>query len=282
MIYYSPILSFFTQIDYYEFTRYLYYISKYKSGLEVNHDYFLSEWDKSVISTSPCWLVVNDKAPKYISSSRIYNLFSLSVWTLSPTELEIRYKLKERDGVTLIFDRFMYNGVDKNKNEYELDDLNEIKEYFKSFVKILRTNKRLLLALDSTFRGCTSYYWKVAFLMYAAALEAVLTYSRERGITRRLAKSYACIMSDKNPIRDKLYREFYYLYDIRSEIMHGSYKKRRSRSSMKNLSRISVLVRMMWQKILSDKKILIELEKNDSQREMFFKSIIGNYSSPKI
>jgi hypothetical protein len=175
----------------------------------------------------------------------------------------------------------MYNGIDERKNEYEVNDLHIIKKYFKSFIRIFRIDKRLLLALDSTYRGCTSYYWKVAFLMYAAALESILSYSHERGITKRLAKSYACLMIDNKKGRDKLFKEFCFLYDIRSKIIHGTYRKR-SKSNMLYLSRIANMVRMIWQKILFDNNLLSVLEKNDLQREVFFRNTIGSYTPPKI
>ncbi|HSW53882.1 MAG TPA: hypothetical protein VLH59_02225 [Ignavibacteriaceae bacterium] len=281
-IYFSPIYNFFTILDYYEFSNYLIYTSKHTSDLQVNQNSFLSEWDKSTISISPCWLIINEKAPKYIKSSQIYNIFLLSVWTLSPTEIEMKYKLKKDDGVTIIFDRFVYNNIDIRKTQYDLKDLDTIKKYFRSYKKIFRTNKRLLLALDSTYRACTTYSWKVSFIMYTTALEAILAYSRNRGITKRLACSYACFISDNNSVRDKLYREFYYLYNLRSEIIHGTYKRRKIKSNLKNLSRVAFLVRNIWQRILRDKTYLFEFEKDDNQRELFLKSFMGNYSPPKI
>jgi len=88
-MYYSPVENYITRVEQSKFTRYLEHIVKHKSELRVDHDCFLSEWDKTQISIPQCWLIVNENAPKYLESSQIYNIFLLSVWTLSPTNFYI-------------------------------------------------------------------------------------------------------------------------------------------------------------------------------------------------
>ena len=176
----------------------------------------------------------------------------------------------------------MYNSIDNRKTEYDVKDFERIKKYFNSYVRILRNNKRLLLALDRTFRACTTDSWKVSFIMFTNSLEAILTYSRDPGVTKRLSKLYACFISEKNLIKDKLYKEFYNLYNLRSEIIHGAYKRKRSKNNLKNLSRVSDLVRSIWRKILLDKTFLLEFEKDDKHREIFLKSFMGIILHPKL
>ena len=147
----------------------------------------------------------------------------------------------------------------------------------------MRDNGRLHMAIVNTFRACQAYQWAVGFLLYAAAFECILTYERGPGITKRLARAYACLMDDEKKRRDYFYRKFVDLYNIRSEIIHGNQRKySRANSNIKKLSELTDMLRMLWQKILNDKKLLITLESNDDTRKTFFKRIQSGYTMPRV
>jgi len=212
MKYYSPVFNIFTDTKYYEFSKYLFIELTANSDFKLQHEFFLSLNDRYEINSTKYWFVVNENIPKYLSSSQALNILLLSFWILSPTEIHLKYKLKSDDSVGLFLDRFLFNKYEGRKTNYTFDDFSEIKTYYTSLIKIFKTNKRLSLALDNTYRACTTYNWKVAFLLLTNALESMFTYSREKGITRRLAKSYACFMTTDKKNRDNLFREFYNLY----------------------------------------------------------------------
>ena len=131
--------------------------------------------------------------------------------------------------------------------------------------------------------------WQVAFMSFSSAVEAILTYNKGGGITKRLAKSYACLTERKKRERNKEYRRFIELYGIRSDIIHGRvHRLRKTQKKSVEARRIEYLIdfsnllRKLWIGVLSNKSAITELEKKDSSREVFFQKVEKGYSPPKV
>src|SRR5205823_1273542 len=105
--------------------------------------------------------------------------------------------------------------------DFDDPDLRSAATYCQTLHGLCRARGRLNDALILTATGCWSHRWQAALICYAAAAEALLTYSTAPGITRRLAASYACLVETQTARRDAAYEEFRALYSVRSDIMHG-------------------------------------------------------------
>lgn len=244
-------------------------------------DYCLSKDEIDEIFSCVNWIKINANRPKDLKTSEILNTLTLSFWVLSPSQVHLRYKFGDDNSFSRMLDRFQFINVDKNKMEFDDKDLKNISRYYKILIRILRKNKRLNTAVHATYLGAISYSWKAAFVLFSAAFEALLTYSSRGGITKRLSKSYACLVEKTKRERDKSYRKFNKLYGVRSDIMHGRIpNSRRKNRNLKELYEYSHLLRKLWKVILNDPKIMVVLEMSDTDRKRFFDDIELGYTAP--
>ncbi|MGO9579603.1 MAG: hypothetical protein ACLP2P_09345, partial [Desulfobaccales bacterium] len=113
--------------------------------------------------------------------------------------------------------------------------------------------------------------------------EAILTYSERPGITKRLAKTFVCLTETQKYKRDLEFSKFIELYKIRSDIMHGrAMNYDDANINLKNLNEFETLLRKLWELILSSKHIIVELEKSDADRKIFFDKNEQGYQPPSI
>lgn len=140
---------------------------------------------------------------------------------------------------------------------------------------------RLHDALILTLTGCWSYRWQSGIICYAAAAEALLTYSTKPGITKRLSTSYACLVEAENSSRDHACREFLSLYSSRSNIMHGRTKNIVPAERLKVLVGFQDALRKLWQQVLRSQNLMDCLEGTDEQREAHFRALESGYTPPK-
>jgi hypothetical protein len=278
----APLFNFWCKegISEFKITKY-FSIKKEKYNIK-NDDAkdFLSKYERSDISECD-FLAEIDNEPKDLSPGEILNAFLLSIWFIGPTKVTITHRFEEPNTISRMLDRFQPNKKDIFKEELSKEDLNTVANYFKLLIKIRRSKKRLFTALANTYQGCIAHQWKVAFVLFTAALEAMLTYSRDVGITKRLSKSYACVVGKTKYKRDRYYRQFYGLYSVRSDIMHGRIRKySKPEGNLKSLSKLAILLRKLWQGILENAALLNALEKDDMNRKHFFKNLEQGYIAP--
>jgi hypothetical protein len=162
-------------------------------------------------------------------------------------------------------------------------DLDSVRSYFGAMLSLGEKQGRLWQALVLTFAACVTPHWQVAFVCHAAAAEGLLTYSRSPGVTSRLAKACACLLRQGLAERNDLYEEFYFLYDTRSDIIHGRRHSLEASPDEKidRLARLEDIMRELWRTFLARPELVEELERDDQSRQQFFATVAAGYSPPK-
>lgn len=283
MPYYAPIENLFLEEDTYTFNSYI-EVKKNPYDLDTIHRRgFLSSYETSNLKDISHWLVIDENHPDFFPTSSLLNLFLISLWIVGPHNLKVDIYFKNYNMVNIFHDQFHYNPFEKLISVSN-DILAKAKMYFKKGERIYKQKKRLHTALLNTFYGCVNISYKVSAMCYAAALESLLTYSREpRGLSYRLAKSYACLTEDKQHKRNAAYRKFRKLYKFRSDLVHGRKPIRRnSHTPFKKHSEFSFLLRKVWKTILENDSKMGVLEKPDYYRKKFFQKIERGYTPPKF
>jgi hypothetical protein len=161
-------------------------------------------------------------------------------------------------------------------------DLNLAASYFPRLREFRLAERRLLNGLLLTLAGCMAHNWQVAFICHAGAAEALLTFDTGKGITRRLATAYACLVETVPADRDRAFREFQLLYGIRSDIMHGRTHTVSAADRLPYLARFEEVLRRIWTSILSSPPTVVaDLEGSDQQRKRYFQQVGGSYVAPQ-
>ena len=281
---FAPLFHFRSQESNFRITSYL-SIETHTYTFRKEDKSYLSEEERFEAIDCKYWVIINKKIPKDLNPSVILNTLLLAFWIHKPTKVQTRFwfRVQANEGtVSRIMDRFLFNSKDRIIRDFDLDDLKKIAKIYSLLVRISRRRGRLQTALHNTYQGAINSNWKVAFVLYTAALEAMLTYSKGPGITKRLSKSYACIVAKKKKQRDSNFRKFHRLYNTRSDIMHGRAMRVTSAGNLKRLSELSSLLRKLWICILSDQQLGTVLESPDNVRKIFFIDIEACYSPPLI
>jgi hypothetical protein len=268
---YSPLHNFGTREKSFEFSNYL----SLKVFHELNYrfddnDSFISKIEFNDASICHDWLIIDSDKIK-LEDEVVLNTLLVAFWIFSPNKVSYKY-IFDDDGKCCYknFSWFEFNEKDINKSEYTLKELSKIKTHFKMLEFITHTNGRLHTAFLNTLQGCMAFNWKTAFILYSAAIEALLTYKRSYGITNRLSKSYACLVEKDILMREQEYCIFSHLYNIRSDIMHGKVYNKNPDDNLLSLSEFAYILRRLWQTILADLNIINNLEQQDADRESFF------------
>ncbi len=256
----------------------------------------LSGSEHEIIRSVTHWLTFEYEVTENFNQSNIIIFFLIGLWLSVPTKAHVRLIFnfsaetevgKER-GLIRCFDHFQWIKGHVSKN-ISTEQIKEAFENIQMIKPIILKKKRLWNALVLTAAGCMTNRWQVAFVNFSSAVEAILTYSKGGGITKRLAKSYACLTERKKRERNKEYRRFIKLYGMRSDIVHGRIHKLRKTPKksvearrIEYLADFSNLLRKLWICVLSNKSVVTELEKKDSSREVFFQKVEKGYSPPKV
>ena len=255
----------------------------------------LSKAEFDELKSAPYWwLTFEYDKGKLLDASDITILFLVALWLEVPTKTHAMHlfefsadKNSEEKTFTRCLDQFQWN-----RKQVVRDITSEnIENAFRNFdllIPIWKRKKRLSDALIMTVAGCMSYRWQIAYISFASAVETLLTYQERQGITKRLAKSYACLMETSIKRRNAEYRNFRQLYKIRSDIIHGRIRRiaktteHKADKRLALLADFSSLLRNLFGKILVNKSIVSELEKGDNSRKQFFDKIEMGYNPPKV
>jgi hypothetical protein len=214
------------------------------------------------------------------------NLVLLALWLVKPTKTHVAFRFHlghEAAAVEKwrqrVLDRFAWvSGV--TLNNFDDRDLRVAATYYPMLHDVCCARGRLNNALILTATGCWSHQWQAALISYAAAAEALLTYSTAPGITHRLATSYACLVETETARRDAAYGEFRALYSVRSDVMHGRTHNVPPSDRLPFLARFQKLLRTVWWVALSSSKLIALLEDSDAQREAYFLPLTSSYTPP--
>lgn len=242
----------------------------------------LSEYHRTRLKITPYWAIVDGNGVNSEDASIFINALLLAFQVVGPIKATTFFKFEDYKLATIIHTQFHHNEKDTFVN-CGIDELTQTSSIYRQLLRIYKSNKRLQTAMVNSYYACTTYQWKVGYICLSAALEAMLTYKRGLGITKRLAKSYACLTEHKKSQRNKAYRQMIKLYGIRSRIMHGETRGLRNPDrNLQLLSEFSGVLRKLWQTVLSNKDICRELEKGDQKRRLFFKTIEAGYNEPYV
>jgi|GEM_PF-4853937 len=277
-----PLFNFKTDVPSFHFSDFLSLNKHIYVPTKRDKNFSLSVEEVNSIKKQKYWLfLAQDRIPDGLSSSEIGNLLLLAFWIHRPVQFQLRYKF-ETNGFTRLLDRIQHNEEDNNNNSFTIDDFQTIKEIYNQVYVAAIRRARLKTALLNTLYGSFAGNWRPAILLYTAALEALLSFSTAPGITKRLGRCYACIVSNNKNQRDAFYEEFVFAYNLRSDVMHGRVIETNERENLQNLSRLTNLLRTLWTAILKYQRLCIDLEADDKSRESLFDTLTKGYVAPKI
>ncbi len=248
----------------------------------------LGQTEQQNVSSTRHWLTFEWYDGAEPSPGEIANLVLLALWVVKPTKTHIafRFHLEHheptnpwKDSTCQLLDRFVWW---KGASHDELDDqdLKLAANYYSVLRGLHIASGRLNDAMILTLTGCWSHRWQVAMICHAAAAEAILTYSTKPGITKRLSTSYACLVETHTTLRDAAYREFYSLYSVRSDIMHGRTNNILVADRRPLLARFEEVLRRLWRVVVVSPSLVNVLEGPDTQREAYFLKLMSAYSPP--
>lgn len=247
----------------------------------------LSQREIDSLNSITHWLVIEGKDPHGISPSEIANIVLLALWLAKPTRTHITLRFEQQDRpegsenkLSYYLDRFNFlsNTV---HNSFDDTDLSMAAKLLEVMCGLCCSKGRLYDALVMTMCGCFPWHWQVRLICHSAALEALLTYSTKRGITRRICKAYACIVESDTKKRQDEYDNLGKLYNYRSDVMHGRTHNIREEERPKILERLEIALRRLWRTVLLSPCYTKELEGNDNARESLFNSLCAGWDPPK-
>lgn len=228
------------------------------------------------------WREMDDPCP-----AEIVNITLLSLWLTKPnrTNIPFRFELSQKPeadqrSIVRLLDRFAWI-PDIVDFQFEDTDLNNAATYFPLLCAICQARGRLNNPLYLTLAGCYSHQWQSALICFAAATEAILSFDSSRGITRRLATLYACLVEKQEKERDNAFREFFKLYNVRSDIIHGRTHNIPSINRLPTLARFGDLLRRLWRVVLLSSEIRV-FEGSDAERKKYFLALQSGYKPPPM
>lgn len=243
-----------------------------------------SEWERAL--NSDHWLVFQSIDGTVPSPSEVINLVLLSLWLVKPirSQVALKFEIGREDAVSeakmsRLLDRFMWipGTIDADTTEEELR-LAAI--YYSVLEQLCRDRGRLNNAMVLTVAGCWSHGWQTGLICHAAAAETILTYAAERGLTRRLGESYACLVESDTNKRDAAYAEFVCLYSVRSDIVHGRMHHIANTDTLPTLLRFQNVMRKLWSVVLTSAHHISALECDDTGRRAHFMQLQSGYVAP--
>lgn len=226
--------------------------------------------DRSGLGLIPHWLFVSRRAADALSPAEKINTFLLALWIVRATGTYAPCRFEESESGTRNFvrmlDRFQPirgHSSDSVSNAH----IRAVTRLLPAVRTCYESRGRLRNALVLTYRGCVSVDWQAAFVCFASSAEAILSYSDERGLTDRLAKSYAQFIAKSPVVRKRAEAEFRRLYRIRSDIVHGrSYTRGHSLQNLRDLAALSSALRRLWRRVLSTSRMTAQFESDDADR----------------
>lgn len=238
--------------------------------------YGLAEEERERCRATDHWLFVARAHQDALSAREKINAFLLALWIVRPTRTHVPFRFEEAESgtktIARVLDRVQWI---KSQARDEIQDhhLEQVTTILLPLKGVYADQRRLRNALALTFRACVSSDWQSAFICFAAAAEAMLTYSREPGLTDRLARCYARLTAASESRIKFAQEQFKRFYAVRSTIVHGrAYGRRHSGRNLSDLATFSNLLRRLWLVVLKSTEIRTALEGDDRKREKFFMS----------
>lgn len=233
---------------------------------------FLSIDERTECAEAEHWLSIVQPAHYPVSPRASINCFLLALWIAKRTQAHATVRFEESDAghrtAARILERFRWI---EGHALVEVDDadLYLVSRILPALVDCYASGGRLRNALALTFRGCVAGDWQSAIVCYSAAAEAMLTFARGPGVTRRLAAAYSKLApSGSRQLSAEMFSE---LYAIRSAIVHGvSYERKNRDENVRALVRFADALRGLWGVVLSSPDIRTVLESEDDRRAQFF------------
>ena len=284
---YAPLQNFFWSGNNYELTPVLWIKNYCNQKPELPElDANLSQSEQSDFNSGAWhWLTFQWIEGTEPLPSETVNLVLVAMWLVKPTATHVAFQFKHfqelaKTGVARKHDRFTWLPKDAHKR-FDDSDLQSVSSYYPALRDICcARGGRLNNALMLTLTGCWSIHWQTSLICHAAAVEALLTYSTDPGITRRLAISYACLVETQNASRHTAYNEFCTLYSIRSDIMHGRSHNVPPSERLPILARFQNVLRTLWRTVISSPQLISKLEDSDSLRDKYLSQLASNYTPP--
>lgn len=234
--------------------------------------HFLSDQELNECREVEHWLTIIHARSDFLSVKEKMNSFLMALWIVRPTQtyVPLRFEMAESfRSAARVLDRFR-SIEGQFFDEIEDEHLEVVRGILGPLRAIYSIGSRLRNALVLTFRGCVASAWQPAFICFAAAAETLLTYSREPGITDRLAESYAKLITTSRTGRESAKDHFRRLYSVRSDIIHGrAYDRKDPRGNLANLTEFSDILRQLWRIVLESAKVRAALEGDDRHRQNF-------------
>lgn len=250
-------------------------------------DGHLNRFDSNKLFFADHWLTVEWSPGEIPGPAEAVNLTLLSLWLAEPTKARVEFRFcvatdpaADPGSMTHLLDQFQWTpgGASTAVTDSNLADASS---FYEPLCQITRDNSRLLNALALTLKGCMSVQWQPAFICYATAIEALLTFSRARGLTRKLSLAFACLLATASIDRDVHFRRFLSLYDKRSRIIHGSEGGIPHADRLPLLIEMGDALRLLWNNVLDDPAKISALESPDAARMTFFMKLKAEYRPPK-
>lgn len=251
-----------------------------------NLEEYLAEDEKDDLLSVRHWLTFDWQANTSPAPSEVTNLFLLSLWLVKPTKTHAKLRFhisRDPESCNCRFSRILTRFVWTEGNvqsAFSGEDLHRAARYHRKLLPIALREGRLYEAAVLHVTGCWASHWHVSFICHSAAIETLLTYSTAPRITRRLAKSFACLTRREAPKRDAAFRLFKDLYSTRSDISHGRTHTISSEIKLQRLAQLETVVRQIWREIFRSSKIRDVLEGSDEQRQAYFASLEADYNVP--
>ena len=249
---------------------------------------YLTDKDIKKYSLTLYWLSISGDFTNFEIETQII-FFQLALWILIPTKTVIPFMTNFNEIYVPLYQRFQHNP------EYSMQicDLIIIKEMGKNFSKIYNIYikyKKVNLAMLYTFDSCLLRNWDASFVLMVTAFESILCHKahickleQKRlnwGLTKKLSWTYAILSENDNSKRQSAFEGFRYVYEIRSDLVHGKTiknKYKKGNINLKKLAKCRDMLRKLWQVILNSEEIIENLSGNDKMRKDYFKRIANGW-----
>lgn len=222
------------------------------------------------------WMSVREPRIDGVSAASLANTWIFSLWLVRPTRAAIHHRFDEFDdpstsGSTRLISRAGYNSFDLDHRQFEGAELHDASSYFE-ILHSIGSSTRLGLALSLSVESTWAYRWSTGIMLASAAVESLLTYSENFGISSRHAKTFAAIVAPVGS-RDAAKHRFEVAYRRRSKLVHGRLPSATGDERLKDLAAWSRMLRELWREVLSRAALLAALQGNDAAREAHFSSL---------
>lgn len=239
--------------------------------------YELAEEERERCRAADHWLSIKHAQGDKLSAREKISSVLLALWIVRPTATQAPFRFEKTESGTKTIARVLERCQwIKGHTASEIHDhhLAAVETILPPLRAAYTARRRLRNALVLTRRGCVSRDWQSSFICFAAATEALLTYSRERGLVERLAQSYAKLVSRSPAAVKSAHERFRRLYNVRSDIIHGrAHDRKTPRRNLSDLAEFSTILRRLWRVVLKRPEWQVALEADDRQRERFFLSL---------